>query len=73
MRKLLTTLTLAISFLAASGVAGTIAPPTCGDNCPWVHETAKIAPPTCGDNCPWLAPEAKIAPPTCGDNCPWIR
>jgi len=65
MRKLLTVVTLAISFLAATGVAEKITPPTCGDNCPWV----KITPPTCGDNCPWV----KITPPTCGDNCPWVK
>lgn len=35
MRKLMIVLTLAVSFLAASGVANAAgAPPDCGDDCP---------------------------------------
>ena len=34
MRKLMIVLTLAVSFLAASGVANAGAPPDCGDSCP---------------------------------------
>jgi len=37
MRKLVMILTLAISFLAVTGAANAIEPPTCGDNCPFVR------------------------------------
>jgi hypothetical protein len=50
MRKLFAAMTLAMAFVASSGIAATIIPPQCGDNCPWV----KIIPPQCGDNCPWV-------------------
>jgi hypothetical protein len=63
MRKLLTVMTLAFSFLAATANAEKVGPPMCGDNCPWVQ----VGPPMCGDNCPW----EKVGPPMCGDNCPW--
>ena len=65
MRKLLTVMTLAISFLATTAVAEKINPPSCGDHCPWVQ----INPPSCGDHCPWV----QINPPSCGDHCPWVK
>ncbi len=34
MRKLMIVLTLAVSFLAATGVANAAAPPDCGPDCP---------------------------------------
>jgi hypothetical protein len=65
MRKLITLLTLTVSFLGAAPVANRVNPPACGDNCPWV----RVNPPACGDNCPWV----RVNPPACGDNCPWVR
>jgi hypothetical protein len=37
MRKLMMILTLAVSFIAVTGVANAVEPPSCGDNCPFVR------------------------------------
>ncbi len=65
MKKLFSTLTLAISLLSGAANAAIVSPPACGNNCPWV----KVSPPACGNNCPWV----KVSPPACGNNCPWER
>jgi hypothetical protein len=50
MRKIMILLTLSVSFLAATANATQVAPPDCGNGCPWV----KVAPPDCGNGCPWV-------------------
>ncbi len=37
MRKLMMILTVAMTFLAVTGAATALEPPTCGDNCPFVR------------------------------------